>query len=136
MKTLDLSKDEYGWISVGYDDLVESFAEIVDSTDCGSYRGDLVFALRSETGEPGILVCGYGSCSGCDALQACGDNPNAITALRNSIAEDVVWGKHNIENHDWAGEWVLYDRCVRAAIYDYTVKFGFTPPFSREADDE
>jgi hypothetical protein len=136
MKPLDLTKDEYGWISVGYEDLVESFAEIVDCTDCGSYQGDLVYALRSETGEPGILICGYGSCSYCDALQAAGDEPDAIIALRDSIANDVVWGQYNIENRDWEGAtWGLYDPCVRAAIYDYTVKFGFTPPFSREADE-
>ena len=139
IKPLEFTKDEYGYLdpSPWYDTLIESFAEIVSTRELGSYQGDLVYVLKRDDGEFGVLIVGYGSCSGCDALQACGNLVDKIIQLRDSIAEDVVWGKEAIETRDWEGAtWALYDPEVRRALFDAIEDIGATPPFSREEEED
>jgi hypothetical protein len=67
--------------------------------DFGSYQGDYVALLDGSKGF-GFVVIGYGSCSGCDALEAAesnwlnddGDSESRVSNLIDSIERDIFWG--------------------------------------------
>ena len=72
--------------------------EIVATETFGSYQGDLLFTLRD--GERiGYVVIGYGSCSGCDALEAIwyysNESPwrehEGIKSLSAELLQGVRW---------------------------------------------
>lgn len=94
-----------------YDDLVTSFGyERRLEVEDGSYQGDTRALLRNpETGEWGVLYFGWGSCSGCDALQACSDE-REVEALREELHGQIVWKADAaamlayLEKHDWEGD--------------------------------
>lgn len=82
--------------SLDYADLLRSAGlEIKREEEFGYYQGDLVF-LVSDGERTGLLIQGYGSCSGCDALEDAhpwddgGDFTN-LAALRDQMVADVVW---------------------------------------------
>lgn len=121
-----LRADRY--ISLQYSDLIESAGlTVVSEKDFGDYQGDLVFHLVQNTPEGaahGILIQGYGSCSGCDALEAAtpsfwdledadehGHHPDLenVFALRDQMVASVAWHgteawekiTSETENTDW-----------------------------------
>lgn len=103
----------YGYFSVGdYNPLLESFGyEILLHVDDDDYQGDSLLLFRD--GERyGILIFGWGSCSGCDALQAC-SNYEEVEELRTSLHEQIRWGTKDqilwyFQNHDWKGDWMWH----------------------------
>ena len=88
-----------------YRDLIEHTGlEVLSDHVFGSYQGDMLFVVR-DGARVGAVVVGYGSCSGCDALEAAErsddwDKPphEAIAGneemqnLAWSIRRDVKWG--------------------------------------------
>ena len=100
---------EDGYFSVShYQPLLESLGhEILVQIDDENYEGDSRLLL--ENGERyGILVFGWGSCSGCDALDACSSLAE-VRELRKDIYERIVWGNAEetlsyLRNHDWRGD--------------------------------
>lgn len=90
------AEDNYG--DLDYDDIVRSMGvEIVKRKELGSYHGDIVYLVRQGQRE-GVLVVGYGSCSGCDALQAAmGDSDDIdswlgdVEALRDQLQASILW---------------------------------------------
>lgn len=57
----------------------------------GDYSGDSVILFRRPSdGAFGILEYGWGSCSGCDALQGC-DTVEEVNDLRDSLFESIKW---------------------------------------------
>lgn len=79
-----------------YADLLRSAGlEIKREENFGSYQGDLVF-LVSDGERTGLLIQGYGSCSGCDALESAhpwdddGDFTD-LAALRDQMVGEVQW---------------------------------------------
>lgn len=65
--------------------LVESWGYQIDFQEViGSYQGDFVFGLR-DGDRYGFVVIGYGSCSGCDALEA------AVYSERWSVPAGAEW---------------------------------------------
>jgi hypothetical protein len=91
------AKNHYGsdpgdtyWHS-SYEEIVWDFgAEVTDTETLGSYQGDLLFLLRD--GEQfGFLVVGYGSCSGCDSLEAAGENVEKVQALADGLFNGIHW---------------------------------------------
>jgi hypothetical protein len=54
------------------------------------YQGDGVFILQGEDGRIGLMVYGFGSCSGCDALQACSTTQD-VADLANEMFEGTRW---------------------------------------------
>lgn len=129
------AKNKY--FSLDYEDLLRATGhEIVKSKMFGYYQGDYVFVLRKD-GKLGVAVVGYGSCSGCDALQAAepydisANDEEAtrqlgdVQALADQIAAGVVWpaeGKtlaEAVEEKIQADQWWAYDKeivdCVRSA---------------------
>lgn len=76
--------------------LKERVGEILFWADFGNYQGDYV-ALVGTPERMGFVVIGYGSCSGCDALEACGwgDEPDYdknVSDLMDSIVNSIFWG--------------------------------------------
>ena len=91
-----------------YEQLVESWGHTVISFDTtGHYQGDHEVLLRDAAGRWGITVIGYGSCSGCDALESVtpwgsdGDWSLVVT-LAESLAADVTW----FDSTDAALAWI------------------------------
>lgn len=88
----------------------------------GDYQGTLIFVIPFDTYQPDeyeyvMTYIGYGSCSGCDALQAARDwgsieklTENQI-ALFMSICKDLVCNAIKPYNHGWREdkEWCLVD---------------------------
>jgi hypothetical protein len=84
-------EEEFGWGGPGdYRPLLESFGyEILLQVDDGDYQGDSRLILR-DGGRYGLLIFGWGSCSGCDSLQACCSFKD-IEELRDQLHKDIIW---------------------------------------------
>lgn len=96
-----------------YPDLVGLFCdEIVVEASDDDYQGD-TYAILRKGDEYGYLEFGWGSCSGCDALQACGSDEE-MAALANQLAASVEWQpdkaalKEWIAGKDWPGGYSWY----------------------------
>ena len=87
--------------SMGYETLLS-----VDDSDS---QGDSRLILR-DGARYGVLIFGWGSCSGCDALQGC-SSMKEIDDLRTSLRDSVKWFEpkaeclHYFETHDWEGDY-------------------------------
>ncbi len=90
-----------------YGPLLESFGyEILVQVDDADYQGDSRLLYKNGD-QYGILVFGWGSCSGCDALQGC-DHMSEIEELQRSLYEGIHWGTAEeilayIDDKDWQG---------------------------------
>ena len=111
MKKIDVKKlytDEPGWW-YDYQPMLNAFGKIAIQVDDNDYQGDSRL-LYFENGKIGVLIFGWGSCSGCDALQACG-SLEEVQELCDSLQEDIKWfddKKQALEyftNHDWHGDY-------------------------------
>ena len=93
-----------------YDDLIQHFGyEVVLEEDLGDYQGDTLVLFRDQ-GEWGYLCFGWGSCSGCDSLQACEsiqDYVDLFSHLFNSIQwfEGPRPALHWMCGHDWRSDY-------------------------------
>lgn len=80
-----------------YRELVERSYSVIDEAVFGTYQGDYVFLVEGESSY-GIVIAGYGSCTGCDALEdALYGNPYSSgpdLAALDSIAEDLRNSAH------------------------------------------
>lgn len=79
-----------------YDEIIDSFeVEVLIKMDYGEYSGDTFLLVRdAENGRIGIIIFGWGSCSGCDDLQGCNldlDPHKAVTDLRDEIWNGARW---------------------------------------------
>lgn len=97
--------------SDSYDSMVASAGTIVKDWNIGDYQGDFVYLLKNED-KFGFVVVGYGSCSGCDALENC-SNQEQVDQLKESIINDIFWGtaeevKKYITNED-ANRFYFYE---------------------------
>lgn len=106
---------------VSYYGIVETFGyEILESRDFGSYQGDSIFILRD--GEKlGLLVIAYGSCSGCDALEAalcCDDWKDVVISLAEEVREDINWSPTREEINE-RNSWYYNDAEMKSFILEY-----------------
>lgn len=74
---------------MSYDEIVATQGEIIKDWVFGSYQGDYIYLLKKDN-EYALVVIGYGSCSGCDALEACG-NDEEFEELKQDIIKSIVW---------------------------------------------
>ena len=99
--------EEYPRLS-DYGPLLQSLGEIIAQVDEDGYSGDSFVLLRD--GERwGYLCFGWGSCSGCDALQGCASWQD-VEDLREFLAGRVRWDTREgtsqfLRDHDWEGDW-------------------------------
>lgn len=115
-------EDKYGW-DLDYDKIVKSFRyDLLASVTLGSYQGDILYLLQNGD-QYGFLCVGYGSCSGCDALEAC-DTRADVEQLRKSLHDDIVWiGDRTttlkwLVERDWEGQYYGNDPDVKTFVLD------------------
>ena len=98
--------DSWSWSD--YDPMLNAFGKIVIQVDDHDYQGDSR-VLYDEGLKIGYLIFGWGSCSGCDALQAC-DTIDEVQKLCNELQDSIKWFDDRksalewFENHDWEGD--------------------------------
>lgn len=77
-----------------YKPLLESFDyEILLQVDDDDYQGDSRILFKNDD-MFGVLIFGWGSCSGCDALQAC-SSLEEVDDLRKNLFNGIVWENKN-----------------------------------------
>lgn len=64
-------------------------AEIFDYENEDNYQGDSWYLFKKGN-KYGYLVFGWGSCSACDALQAC-NNFNDLKELLETLVSKIIW---------------------------------------------
>lgn len=101
---LELKSESWGIEHPSYRQIVETFGEVLVETEWGSYQGDSLFLVKKD-GRFGILTFGWGSCSGCDSLEAC-DSQEDVNSLQDDLHRGIRW--HDSVNdvvHDLDGQW-------------------------------
>ena len=75
----------------GYREMLEKEeVEILAWETFGDYQGDYAVIVKKD-GMLGFVVIGYGSCSGCDALEGC-DTQEEYDSLMSSTLNSISWG--------------------------------------------
>ena len=82
-----------------YTPILSSFGKIVIQWDEKDYQGDS-WVLYNFNDKIGFLNFGWGSCSGCDALQGCG-SLEEIDALIERLRDSVKWFDTKGAALDW-----------------------------------
>lgn len=121
---------DYEWFDGDYGTLVDSMeVEVLVQEDFGSYQGDSMY-LVAKDGRFGILKFGWGSCSGCDALQGC-STTDQLTELRDELYQSIQWGDRAetlryLREHDWKGDYLgdeaqkFVPKAIDALVVDTT----------------
>lgn len=97
----------------GYREFLEALeCEILAWETFGDYQGDYAVILRRND-LLGFVVIGYGSCSGCDALEAC-DTQEDYDSVMNGVLSSISWGnedlvRNKITNLFEDNNWYRYD---------------------------
>ena len=97
---------DFGKYGTGdYSPIIEAIGCVLVQCDEDGCQGDTL-ALVSKDGKYGFVTFGWGSCSGCDALQACTSVEEA-GELARQIANNAVWfeslpeAQNFVANRDW-----------------------------------
>lgn len=117
------SKEDGDWWYPSYEDLFAAGGLTVEAYKMfGSYQGDAI-AVVSDGQRKGIAVFGYGSCSGCDALEAAQpwfDEPkdwSKMNSLAESMISDIKWADGRtlgavaaaLIDDKYPADWFVYD---------------------------
>lgn len=109
--------EDFGWWC-DYTPMIESFGAVLVRKDGGSYQGDTWVLLQENDGRIGYLEFGWGSCSGCDALQACRSIED-VNELANRFYDSIRWFPNKTEcakwfkTYDFEGNWCWHDEDFR-----------------------
>lgn len=96
-----------------YSPMISSFGRIVIEVSVNDYQGDTWVLYHDEDNRIGHLIFGWGSCSGCDALQGC-NSIDEVEELREQLERSIMWFSNPQEaldwfkSHDWKGDWGSY----------------------------
>lgn len=142
--------DDQDYFSTPYEygPILESFGELIFRWDQDDYQGDTI-ALVVDGDNIGYVEFGWGSCSGCDALQA-SDDYEDVASLRNSMAAQVTWRSAGdmltwLQAHDWRGDYSWHSsdrrRATRDMIDELLTRMGLPTGFygtaaEKASDDE
>jgi hypothetical protein len=90
---------------LGYEDLVASmeFDALIAWHDQRDYQGD-TWVLARRGGRFAFLNFSWGSCSGCDALEAAGGSIKELTELRNRLYGQIRWFETEAELWNWVDD--------------------------------
>ena len=88
--------------SYDYQPIVDAFGKVIIQKDDDDYQGDSYIVYKFEDNRYGVLIFGWGSCSGCDALHACGGNRDEIQDLINSLYNSIIYFDSLKELKEWA----------------------------------
>jgi hypothetical protein len=75
---------------VGYFEGLRELAVVIYARAFGEYQGDNVAVLLNDNGELGLRISYFGSCSGCDPLQAC-DTADEVVEYYTDEWRNVRW---------------------------------------------
>lgn len=83
--------------------------DVIDYLAMGGYQGDLIVIVK-KADKFGMIVTGYGSCSGCDVLQACYNNKKKLKQLQKELCDKVIWKDITpfityLKKKDWRSEY-------------------------------
>lgn len=90
-----------------YDPIIKSFGDVLLRIDSDGYEGDTRVLLTNGS-RYGYILFGWGSCSGCDALQSC-NTYEEIDELIHKLREQIHWFNNFLEmiafigQRDWEG---------------------------------
>lgn len=112
-----LYSEEYMWNGMfmrisEYEPMITAFGNVVFMVEDNAYQGD-TRVLYDNDGKIGHLIFGWGSCTGCDALQGC-KSIEEVQELCNELENDIMWfdtreeALKYFETHDWEGDWSWY----------------------------
>ena len=107
----DLQYEGSWWGFSNYDELIASMElRILVQEHDDDYQGDSYYIFKKGR-EYGVLIFGWGSCSGCDALQAC-DSVAEVTNLRDDLYDRIQWLSKSglrewLANRNEANDWWL-----------------------------
>jgi hypothetical protein len=120
----DWQGDDYFSAPSEYQPMLNEFGQIVLQVDDDDYLGDSRVLYRDGL-RTGWLQFGWGSCSGCDALQGCSSMAE-VQELMDDLYHRIVWFESEADalsffkTHDWAGDYSYHDegqaRFVEQAI--------------------
>lgn len=108
------AKELYGnesWYT-SYTPMLKEFGEIIIRVDEDGYQGDS-YLIYKDGDRYGYLSFGWGSCSGCDALQGC-CSISEVQELMDKLYNDIKWFdskvllKEYFNTRDWTLEWSWY----------------------------
>lgn len=106
-KAIEIYKEETYYCN--YEPMLEEFAKIIVKVDDTDYQGDSR-VLYKDKDRYGWLQFGWGSCSGCDALQGC-DGIEEVQILMDELYASIKWfdnAKESLQffkDHDWEGDY-------------------------------
>lgn len=125
--------EKNGYYSVRYEDLLEAAGLVIEQCEYfGSYQDDAAAVVRDGV-RKGISMWGYGSCSGCDALEAdapFGDKAKTaeawadVNTLADGMVASVQWPRDGETFEEMAArllrnetnEWYFYDSDIKAWV--------------------
>lgn len=117
--------DEEWWFCISdYQPMIDAFGNVVVQVNDNDYQGD-TRVLYDNDGRIGFLIFGWGSCSGCDALQAC-ENMGEVQQLCDSLQDSIKWfdSKEDAlrwaKEKDWAAEWYWHEEEGKKFIREMT----------------
>lgn len=89
--TLEYEDSPYSWPTnlPSYGQIVETFGEIVAEAEDDDYQGDSLYLVLKD-GQYGVLTFGWGSCSGCDALEAVSGQKD-LDELQDDLERGIRW---------------------------------------------
>ena len=107
------AKELYGKPDAGrydyseYQPMLDSFGKIILQVDDDDYQGDSR-VLYKDGERIGYLNFGWGSCSGCDALQAC-ETIDDVQKLMDELKGSIKWFLSSAEAYEYftAKDWQL-----------------------------
>lgn len=100
---------EYFWGPSNYQPIIDAIGTPVVQVDDQDCQGD-TRVLFADGDRIGFLIFGWGSCSGCDALQAC-SNPSEVEELASGMEKDTQWFDSKSDalkffvERDWDVQW-------------------------------
>lgn len=116
VKVMFPQNNDYSWFQhPDYEDLVAKMCdEVVLGHSDSDYQGSSYYMVRK--GEQyGYIEFGWGSCSGCDAMQAC-ENYDDLQSLFDRLNDSIQWFNTREEfwhwcmhEHDWEGSYSWHD---------------------------
>jgi len=107
---------EYDWIEdrPNYDDIVATFGEIKAEASDSDYQGDSLYLIEKD-GKYGIVTFGWGSCSGCDALQAANSQQD-INDLQDDLESGIKWFDYDEEALDYLVQGGFKESFLRTSL--------------------
>lgn len=85
-----------------YEPIIYDLGCVLLKIDDKNYQGDsyVLYGDENGSGPFGFLNFGWGSCSGCDALQAC-DSWEEIQELYDNLKSSILWFNNVKQAYDW-----------------------------------